>query len=441
MNRKRIVIMGAAGRDFHNFNVAFRDREETEVVAFTAAQIPNIAGRRYPPELAGRLYPRGIPIVAEEDLEDLVAGRKVNQVVFAYSDVSHAELMHKASRAVAWGADFRLMGSTATMIRASKPVVSVCAVRTGAGKSPASRRVASLLRATGRSVAIIRHPMPYGDLAKQAVQRFATLEELKHAGCTIEEMEEYEPHIARGSVVFAGVDYEAILKRAEAEADVLVWDGGNNDTPFYEPDLEIVIADPHRAGHERSYFPGEVNFLRADVIVISKVDTADPASVQAVRTAALEANPGATVIEAAMPVAVGDPGALRDRRVLVIEDGPTVTHGGMAFGAGTLAARKYGARELVDPRPYAVGSLRHVFEEHPHMGAILPAMGYGAEQVRELEQTIAATPCDLVVLGTPVDLRRVIRIARPTARVTYEMEEVGRPTLKDVLEIFLAQHA
>lgn len=425
--------MGAAGRDFHNFNVVFRDREEYDVVAFTAAQIPNISGRRYPAELAGRLYPNGIPIHDEEDLEVLIERHHVHQVVFSYSDVRHEVVMHKASQAIAHGADFRLLGTRATMLKSSKPVVSVCAVRTGAGKSPASRKVAALLRAAGKRVAVVRHPMPYGDLVRQEVQRFATLDDLRRLNCTIEEMEEFEPHITAGSVVFAGVDYGKILRRAEAEADVVVWDGGNNDTPFYEPDVEIVVADPHRPGDERRTFPGEVNFLRADVIVISKVDTADPANVNAIRAAAADVNPGATLIEAAMPVTVGDPTALRGRRVLVLEDGPTLTHGGMAYGAGVLAARKYGAKELVDPRPYAVGSLRAVYEQYPHMGPLLPAMGYGAEQVRELEETIARVPCDLVVIGTPIDLRRVVKIVHPSCRVTYELEEIGKPTLKDVL--------
>ncbi|MCE9536950.1 MAG: cyclic 2,3-diphosphoglycerate synthase [Nitrospirae bacterium] len=434
-----VLIMGAAGRDFHNFNVVFRDRPEYRVVAFTAAQIPNIAGRRYPPELAGSLYPQGIPIHPEDELESLIAAYKVDQVIFAYSDVSHEAVMHQASRVLAAGADFSLLGGRRTMVAAKKPVVSVCAVRTGAGKSPATRKIASLLREEGLRVAVIRHPMPYGDLAKQAVQRFACLEDLRAADCTIEEMEEYEPHIREGHVVFAGVDYERILREAEREADVLVWDGGNNDVPFFLSDLEIVLVDPHRAGHERTYFPGEVNLLRADVLVLTKMDTASPEQVREARANIRQLNPKATVIETAMPVTVDHPHLIKGKRVLVIEDGPTLTHGGMSFGAGVLAARQQGAGELVDPRPYAVGTIQQTFAQYPHIGNLLPAMGYGARQVRELEDTINRVPCDVVLIATPVDLGRIISIKQPTCRVTYRLEEQGVPGFRDLLAGVISQ--
>ena len=434
-----VLIMGAAGRDFHNFNVVFRDRPEYRVVAFTAAQIPNIAGRRYPPELAGSLYPQGIPIHPEEELESLIATYKVDQVIFAYSDVSHEAVMHQASRVLAAGADFSLLGGRRTMVAAKKPVVSVCAVRTGAGKSPATRRIASLLREEGLRVAVMRHPMPYGDLAKQAVQRFACLEDLRAADCTIEEMEEYEPHIREGHVVFAGVDYERILREAEREADVLVWDGGNNDVPFFLSDLEIVLVDPHRAGHERTYFPGEVNLLRADVLVLTKMDTASPEQVREARANIRQLNPKAPVIETAMPVTVDHPHLIKGKRVLVIEDGPTLTHGGMSFGAGVLAAKQQGAGEFVDPRPYAVGTIQQTFAQYPHIGNLLPAMGYGATQVRELEETINRVPCDVVLIATPVDLGRIISIKQPTCRVTYCLEEQGAPGFKDLLAGVISQ--
>ncbi len=431
-----VVIMGSAGRDFHNFNVVFRDDPHYRVVAFTAAQIPNIAGRTYPPELAGGLYPKGIPILPEEELESIIAGHAVDQVIFAYSDVSHEEVMHCACRALAAGADFRLVGPRATMLRSRKPVISVCAVRTGAGKSPAARRIAALLRDQGCRVAVVRHPMPYGDLAQQAVQRFATLEDLERARCTIEEREEYEPHVKQGDVVFAGVDYEQILRRAESEADVILWDGGNNDLSFFESDLEIVLVDPHRAGHERSYFPGEVNLLRADVIVITKMDTADPQKVEELRRTVRSVNATATIVESTMPVTVDDPSLILSKRVLVVEDGPTVTHGGMAYGAGVLAAEKYGASALVDPRPAAVGSLRETFRANPHLDRLLPAMGYGDSQIRDLEETIKRVECDVVLVATPVDLRRLISIQHPTCRVRYEFEEIGgklRAVLTDLL--------
>ena len=428
-----VVIMGAAGRDFHNFNVVFRDDPAYRVVAFTATQIPNIAGRTYPPELAGSLYPNGIAILPEENLESIIASYAVDQAVFAYSDVSHEQVMHEASRVLAAGADFRLLGPNATMLRSSKPVISICAVRTGAGKSPAARVVAGWLRESGRRVAVVRHPMPYGNLVRQAVQRFATLDDLDRADCTIEEREEYEPHLRQGQVVFAGVDYERILRRAESEADVILWDGGNNDLSFFEPNVEIVLVDPLRAGHENRYFPGEVNLLRADVIVITKVDTADSAQVQAVRLAVGAANPDAQIIESTMPLRVDQPDVLRGKRVLVIEDGPTVSHGGMTYGAGVLAAKRYGAAALVDPRPAAVGGLRDTFLANPHLEALLPAMGYGGDQLRDLEETIKGVDCDLVLIGTPVDLKRVIDIRQPTVRVSYEFEETGG-TLRRIVE-------
>jgi predicted GTPase len=420
-----VVIMGAAGRDFHNFNVVFRANPDYRVIAFTAAQIPNIAGRTYPPELAGERYPSGIPIVPEENLEAVIAAHAVDQVIFAYSDVSHAEVMHKASRVLAAGADFRFLGPRSTMLRSNKPVVSICAVRTGAGKSPVTRRIAALLREQGLRIVVVRHPMPYGDLAQQAVQRFATLDDLRYAQCTIEEQEEYEPHLRQGDVVFAGVDYEQILRQAEAEADVILWDGGNNDLSFFVPDLEIVLVDPHRAGHERSYFPGEVNLRRADVLIMTKVDTADPDKVEELRKTIRSVNPAAAVIESAMPVTVDDPSRIKGRRVLVVEDGPTVTHGGMAYGAGVLAAKAYGAAALIDPRPAAVGSLRETFQSNPHLDCLLPAMGYGFDQIRDLEQTINRIDCDLVLIATPVDLRRLITIRQPSCRVRYEFEEIG----------------
>ncbi len=439
MRRIRVLILGAAGRDFHNFNVVFRRDPQYEVIAFTAAQIPNIEGRRYPPELAGELYPEGLPIYPEEELERLIEQYEIDQVVFSYSDVSHEHVMHVASRALARGADFRLLGARATMLRANKPVISVCAVRTGCGKSPTSRRIARLLREMDYRVVVVRHPMPYGDLARQIVQRFETLEDLQRFHCTIEEMEEYEPHLRNGVIVYAGVDYEEILRRAEAEADILLWDGGNNDLPFFVPDLEIVLLDPHRPGHERGYFPGEVNFLRADVLIISKVDTARPEDVEAVRRNIRTFNPEARVIEANLSIRVDAPEVIRDRRVLVIEDGPTLTHGEMSYGAGVLTARRFGAREILDPRPYAVGSLRETFAAYPHIGPLLPAMGYGDQQMRELEETINRVPCEAVLIATPVDLRRILRIHHPTCRVTYELEEIGPVTLREVLRDFLSR--
>jgi predicted GTPase len=437
---KRVLILGAAGRDFHNFNVWFRNNPDYHVVAFTATQIPDIAGRRYPPELAGPLYPVGIPIFEEKDLEKLIAEYKIEAVVFSYSDISHQNLMHLGSRAVAADADFWLLGTEHTQIKSSVPVISICAVRTGCGKSPVSRLVAEELRRHGRKPVVIRHPMPYGDLAAQAVQRFATLEDLDLQQCTIEEREEYEPHIIHGTVVYAGVDYEKILRQAEKEADVILWDGGNNDTSFYVSDLEIVVVDPHRPGHELSYFPGEVNLRRADAIVINKVDTAEQRDIETVRQNIKLHNPKAAVFEMACRVAIPDPSLVKGQRVLVVEDGPTLTHGEMPYGAGVVAARHYGAAELVDPRPYAVGSIRNTYERYNHLTNLLPAMGYSAMQRHELEETIRRTPCDLVLIATPIDLARVIKLDRPNLRVTYEVEELTKPGLADLLAKFTHEH-
>jgi predicted GTPase len=433
MNRKRIIIMGAAGRDFHNFNAYFRGNTDYEVVAFTATQIPDIEGRQYPPELAGALYPEGIPIHPEEALSDLIQAHEVDQVIFSYSDVPHEYVMHKASEVLIAGADFRLMGAGATMFKSKKPVVAVCAVRTGCGKSQSTRHVCDVLQEMGRNVVVIRHPMPYGDLAAQAVQRFANYDDLDHHKCTIEEREEYEPHIDRGLIVYAGVDYEAILRQAEEEADVVVWDGGNNDLPFYEPDLFITVADPHRAGHELRYHPGEANLRAADVVVINKIDTAGPEGIGQVRDNVAALNPQATVVDAASPIFVERPEDIRGKRVLVIEDGPTLTHGEMTYGAGVVAAHKFGAAELVDPRPYAVRSIADTFEKYEHLEMILPAMGYGDEQIRDLEETIDRAECDLVLSATPIDLRRVLEVNKPMDRVRYELQVIGQPTLRDIL--------
>ncbi len=433
MVKQRVLIMGAAGRDFHNFNVYFRGREEYAVVAFTATQIPNIDGRRYPAALAGPLYPDGIPIYPESDLTRLIAELAVDQVVFAYSDVAHEYVMHKASQVMAAGADFRLLGPHATMLTSRKPVVAIGAVRTGSGKSQTTRRVCDILRGQGKKVAAVRHPMPYGDLVSQACQRFASYQDLDDHQCTIEEREEYEPHLDRGVVVYAGVDYERILRAAEEEADVIVWDGGNNDFPFYKPDVYIVVADPHRAGHELTYHPGETNLRMADVVVINKVDTADLDAITHVRDSVRRVNPKAIMIEAASPISVGDPDAIRGQTVLVVEDGPTLTHGEMAYGAGVVAARRFGAADIIDPRPYAVRTIADTYVKYPRTGAVLPAMGYGDAQVADLEETINNIPCDLVIIATPIDLTRVLRINRPTQRVGYELQEIGSPTLNDVL--------
>jgi predicted GTPase len=433
---KRVLILGAAGRDFHNFNVLFRNNPDYHVVAFTATQIPDIAGRRYPPELAGHFYPEGIPIFEEKDIEKLIAEHGIDTVVFSYSDISHQNLMHLGSRAVAADADFWLLGTEHTQIKSSVPVISVCAVRTGCGKSPVSRLVATELRRLGRRTVVIRHPMPYGDLALQAVQRFATMEDLDLQQCTIEEREEYEPHISQGTVVYAGVDYEKILRQAEKEADVILWDGGNNDTSFYVSDLEIVVVDPHRPGHELLYFPGEVNLRRADVIVINKVDTAQQRDVETVCQNIKLRNPKAVVFEMACRVSIPDSHLVKAKRVLVVEDGPTLTHGEMPYGAGVVAARQYGAAELVDPRPYAVGSIRGTYQRYGHLTNLLPAMGYSAMQRHELEETIRRTPCDLVLIATPIDLARVIKLDRPNLRVTYEVEELTQPGLAKLIANF-----
>ncbi|MBC6938098.1 MAG: GTPase [Chloroflexi bacterium] len=433
MARIRTLIMGAAGRDFHNFNTFFRDNEQYEIVAFTATQIPGIEGRLYPAELAGRLYPQGIPIYDERDLLNLIQERQIEQVIFAYSDISHEYVMHKASQVLAAGADFRLMGTAATQVKSSKPVVSVCAVRTGSGKSQTSRFVVAALQSFGHRVVAVRHPMPYGNLVAQSVQRFAEYDDLDEYECTIEEREEYEPYIDRGAVIYAGVDYGAILKKAEEEADVIVWDGGNNDLPFYHPDLHIVVADPHRPGHEIAYHPGEANLRSADIVLINKVDTADYANIRKVRENIQAANPDAVILEAASPLFVDNPAAIRGRRVLVVEDGPTLTHGEMAYGAGVIAAQRFGAAEIIDPRPFAVGSIVDTYNKYPTTGHVLPAMGYGAKQMAELEQTINNADADLVIVATPIDLRRVIKIKLPMERVRYELQVVGTPTLEDLL--------
>src|ERR1700747_3550598 len=442
---KTVLILGAAGRDFHNFNVFFRQNLDYQVVGFTATQIPDIAGRRYPAVLAGRLYPDGIPIFEEKDLESLIEDYSVDVVVFSYSDISHQNLMHLASRAGAAGADFWLLGPEHSQIASRVPVISVCAVRTGCGKSPVSRLVAAELRKHGRKPVVIRHPMPYGDLAVQAVQRFATLEDLDLQQCTIEEREENEPHTGEVTVVYAGVDYEKILHQAEKEADVILWDGGNNDTPFYKSDLEIVVADPHRPGHELSYYPGEGKLRRADarrsyVLVINKVDTAQQHDIETVRQNIRLNNPRASVCEMACRVAVKDPELVRGQRVLVVEDGPTLTHGEMPYGAGVVAARQCGAAVLVDPRPYAVGSIRGTYERYQHLTSLLPAMGYSDMQRHELEETIRRTPCDLVIVATPIDLARTIKVERPNMRVTYAVEELTKPSLADCLANFVHEH-
>ncbi|NJD76012.1 MAG: GTPase [Candidatus Methanoperedens sp.] len=420
----KVIIMGAAGRDFHNFNVFFKDNRDYEVVAFTAAQIPGIAGRVYPRELAGSLYKKGIPIYPEEDLIRLIKEQEIEQVILAYSDLSHETVMQKASLVLAGGADFRLMGTKSTMLKSQKPVISVCAVRTGSGKSPTSQRLVDILKERGFRVVVVRHPMPYGDLLKQECQRFASMEDCISKECTIEEREEYEPYICCGTVVYSGVDFGKILKRAEKEADIIIWDGGNNDIPFYRPDLHIVIADPHRAGHELTYYPGEVNVRLADVVIVNKVDSARKEDVETVINNVRSINDKATVIKAKSVVTVDKPELIKGKRVLVVEDGPTLTHGGMAFGAGVIAAKKYGAKEVIDPRPYAVGSISKVYETFPHLGSVLPAMGYSAFQMKELEMTINASDCDAVIAGTPIDLGRLLKLNKPVARVRYRIEEI-----------------
>ncbi len=433
MERKRVIIMGAAGRDFHNFNTYYRNRQEYEVVAFTATQIPNIEGRLYPPVLAGPLYPHGIPIYPEEQLPELIRRYQADEVVLAYSDISHEYVMHHASLVLAAGADFRLMGPYHTMLRSTKPVISVCAVRTGCGKSQTTRRVTQILSEAGKKAVVVRHPMPYGNLEEQVWQRFATYEDLNRYHCTIEEREEYEPHLDRGVVVYAGVDYGEILRRAEEEAEIIVWDGGNNDLPFFQPKLHLVVADPHRPGHEVSYHPGEANLRLADVVIINKVDTANPAGVDIVRQNVHRLNPSAVIIEASSPVIPDQPEQIRGRRVLVVEDGPTLTHGEMGYGAGVVAARRYGAEEIVDPRPFVTRSIAEVFQKYPHIGTVLPAMGYGEEQIRDLEETINTVDCDLVLIATPIDLGRLLKINKPFVRVRYELEELSRPDLAEVI--------
>lgn len=440
MAKTRILIMGAAGRDFHNFNVLYRKNPGVEVVAFTATQIPNIAGRKYPAKLAGARYPKGIPIYPESDLPALIRKLKVDQVVFSYSDVANQYVMTKAALVNACGVDFVLLGAGRTMLPSKVPVVAVVAVRTGSGKSQTSRRVCGYLRSKGKRVVAVRHPMPYGDLVKQKVQRYASIEDLHTHNCTVEEMEEYEPHIVEGTIIYAGVDYEAILRQAEKEADVIVWDGGNNDTAFYKPDLTITVVDPHRPGHEISYYPGATNVRLADVIVVNKVDSAAREGIDAVVAHASALNPTAIIVQAASPISIEDPSVIAGKRVLVVEDGPTLTHGEMKYGAGVLAARQFGAAEMIDPRPYAVGSIAETYRKYPDIGILLPAMGYGREQMDDLQATIAQVPCDAVIIGTPIDLRRVISITKPSVRVTYSLQETSKPDLAEILDGFAAKH-
>lgn len=433
---KKIIIMGAAGRDFHNFNLCFRDNKEYKVVAFTATQIPDIDGRKYPAELAGKLYPKGIPIEAESELLHLIKKHKVDEVVFAYSDVSHEYVMHAASAVIAAGADFKLIGAAPTMLKSKKPVVSICATRTGCGKSQTTRRVSELLQERGLKVVAVRHPMPYGDLNAQRAQRFATMKDLEKHKCTIEEREEYEPHIAKGVTVMAGVDYADILKAAEKEADVVLWDGGNNDLPFFEPDLEIVVVDPHRAGHEIGYHPGEANLRRADIVVINKMETAYPDDIDYLRENIAAVNPDAIVVDAASPLTVEGFEKIKDKAVLVIEDGPTLTHGEMEFGAGVVAAKKFGASEIVDPRPWVKGTIADTFEKYPEIGTLLPAMGYSKKQVKDLEKTINAVDCDLVISATPINLGKLVKVNKPMLTVGYDLQEIGQPDLGTQIEKF-----
>ncbi|MBI5156839.1 MAG: GTPase [Acidimicrobiia bacterium] len=440
--RRRVIIIGAAGRDFHNFNTRFREDPSVEVVAFTAAQIPGIGGRRYPPELAGPLYPEGIPIFAEEKLPALIVEHKVHECVFSYSDVSYAHVMGVSAIVLAAGASFTILGPTDTQVRSTKPVVAVCAIRTGAGKSQTSRRVVEVLMGLGLKVVAIRHPMPYGNLLLQKVQRFAQISDLEKHECTIEEMEEYEPHIVRGNVIYSGDDYEAIVRAAEQDpdgCDVIVWDGGNNDFSFLKPDLQVTVVDPHRPGHELGYFPGEVNFRRADVIVINKMDTASPEGIATVKANIAKVNPKALVVEANSPPMLADPSLVKGKRVLVVEDGPTLTHGEMKIGAGTVAAEQHGAKELVDPRPFLVGSLVDTFKTYPNIGTLLPAMGYGADQIKDLAATINASDADAVVIGTPIDLGRILEIDKPHTRVTYDLAEIGSPNLTEILAKFVKE--
>ncbi len=435
--------MGAAGRDFHNFNTVYRNNENFEVVAFTAAQIPNILNRKYPASLAGKLYPDGIPIYDEKDLVNLIVELKVDDVIFSYSDISYEQLMHKSALVNTAGANFVLLGRKDTSVKSTKPIISIGATRTGCGKSQTARRIIEILIDNGLKVVAIRHPMPYGDLEAQRVQRYANLKDLEKYDCTIEEMEEYEPHIVRGNVIYAGVDYEDILRAAENDpdgCDIIVWDGGNNDFPFYESDLHITVTDPHRAGHGMKYYPGEVTLKMSDVVIINKIDSAHPKDIDKLRRLITQVVPNAIVIDAASPISVADPSVIRNKRVLVVEDGPTLTHGGMKLGAGTLAAEKFGASEIVDPRPYLVGQLKDTFETYPKIGKLLPAMGYGDDQLRDLEVTINSCDCDAVVIGTPIDLSRIINIRKPSTRVFYDLQSIGKPSLEEVVEEFLIKH-
>jgi len=433
VSKIKVIIMGAAGRDFHNFNVYFRNNSNYEIVAFTATQIPDIAGRKYPAELSGSLYPEGIPIYSEEELPDLIRTKQIDQVILAYSDLPHQYVMNKASVVLASGADFRLMGPKSTMLKSNLPVVSICAVRTGCGKSQTTRKVTDILKKKGYKIAVIRHPMPYGDLREQIWQRYENYADLDRYNCTIEEREEYEPHLDRGNILYAGVDYQEILIRAEKDVDIIVWDGGNNDLPFYKPDLHIVVTDPHRAGHEMTYYPGEANLRMADVVVMNKIDTADSDKINQLRENIHQLAPGVILIEAASPIAIDHPELIRGKRVLVVEDGPTLTHGEMKFGAGIVAAQKYGAKEIVDPRPYAIGTIKDTYTKYPGVGTLLPAMGYGKKQIQELEDTINAVDCDIVIIGTPIDLSRIIKINKKSIRVKYELQEIGKPDLEEIL--------
>ena len=437
MTKIKTLIMGAAGRDFHNFNTFYRNNDQYDVVAFTATQIPNIEGRVYPAELAGNLYPNGIPIYDESELLNLISEHNIDEVVFSYSDLSHVDVMHKGAIVNAAGADFTMMGMARTAVKSTKPVIGICAIRTGCGKSQTTRRVAEILKGAGKKVAVIRHPMPYGDLAVQAVQRFAALDDLVKHKCTIEEMEEYEPHIDSGTIVYAGIDYEAIVRKAEKEADIILWDGGNNDLPFYQTDLLIVVADPHRVGHEETYYPGETNLRMADVVVINKIDSATAENVEKLKQIINRVNPSASIVDAESPITVEDSTIISGKKVLVVEDGPTLTHGEMKFGAGVVAAEKFGASELIDPRKYTVGKLSETFDHYPKIGTLLPAMGYGDEQIKDLETTINNTECQGVIIGTPIDLRRIIDIKHPCTRVTYDLQEIGHPTLDEILNPFL----
>ncbi|MCK4224903.1 MAG: GTPase [candidate division Zixibacteria bacterium] len=437
MQKKKVLIMGAAGRDFHNFNMIFRDNPQYQVVAFTATQIPNIHGRKYPDRLAGKLYPKGIPILSEDDLVKLIKRFKIDEVIFSYSDVSYQYVMQKGAMVLAAGADFKLLGKQKTTLKSKRPVIAVCAARTGSGKSQTTRKVCQILKSAGIDPVVIRHPMPYGDLTKQICQRFASLSDMDKHHCTIEEREEYEPHIQQGTVVYAGVDYGVILKQAEKEAEVIVWDGGNNDIPFYLPDLHITVVDPHRPGDELCYFPGRTNLLLADVILINKVDSADYQDIEQVRFNVRETNPEAILIEAASPIFVDHPQRIRGKIVLVVEDGPTLTHGGMTYGAGVIAAEKFGAKGIIDPRPWVKGEIKRAFEAYPEIGALLPALGYGEKQMKDLQKTINAIPCDSVIIGTPIDLTRLLKINKPSVRVRYELDEIGKPDLEEVIEKFL----